>query len=45
MAAAEVLLFKNIHENFYYAVFRVAYYESDVRFSKVLLEGKFFWQS
>ena len=34
MVAAEVLLFKNIHENFYYLVFRVADYESDVRFSK-----------
>ena len=29
-----MLSFKNIHENFYYRVFRVADYESDVRFSK-----------
>ena len=34
MVAAEVLLFKNIHGNLYYGVFRVADYEYDVRFSK-----------
>ena len=34
MVAAKVLLFKNIHENFYYGLFRVANYESEVKFSK-----------
>ena len=38
-----MLLFKYIHENFYYRVFWVADYESDVRFSKFKMAGPIWW--